>query len=68
VTIPEGYTMFDIAKAMEDAGLGSSQDFMKIFRSRTDLISDLAPEAKSLEGYLFRTRISSPAPRVSKRW
>jgi len=53
VTIPEGYTMFDIAKAMEDAGLGSSQDFMKIFRSRTDLISDLAPEAKSLEGYLF---------------
>ena len=27
VTIPEGYTMFDIAKAMEDAGLGSAQDF-----------------------------------------
>ena len=53
VTIPEGYTMFDIAKAMEDAGLGSSQDFLKIAQTRTDLISDLAPEAKSLEGYLF---------------
>ena len=53
VTIPEGYTMFDIAKAMEDAGLGSAQDFLKIAKTRTDLISDLAPEAKSLEGYLF---------------
>ena len=53
VTIPEGYNMFDIAKAMEDAGLGSAQDFLKIAETRTDLISDLAPEAKSLEGYLF---------------
>jgi len=53
VTIPEGYTMFDIAKAMEDAGLGSTQDFLKIAKTRTDLISDLAPEARSLEGYLF---------------
>lgn len=53
VTIPEGYTMFDIAKAMEDAGLGSASEFIKIAQTRTDLISDLAPEAKSLEGYLF---------------
>jgi UPF0755 protein len=53
VTIPEGYTMFDIARAMEDAGLGSSQEFVKVAQTRTDLIADLAPEAKSLEGYLF---------------
>jgi UPF0755 protein len=53
VTIPEGYTMFDIAKALEEAGLGSSQDFLKITQTRTDLIADFAPEAKSLEGYLF---------------
>jgi UPF0755 protein len=53
VTIPEGYTMFDIAKAMEDAGLGSAEEFLKIAKTRTDLINDLAPEAKSLEGYLF---------------
>src|SRR5258708_19830204 len=53
VTIPEGYTMFDIAKAMEEAGLGSAQDFLRIAQKRTDLISDMAPEAKSLEGYLF---------------
>jgi UPF0755 protein len=53
VTIPEGYTMFDIAKAMEDAGLGSAADFLHIAETRTQLISDLAPDAKSLEGYLF---------------
>jgi UPF0755 protein len=53
VTIPEGYTMFDIAKAMEDAGLGSAADFVKVAQTRTDLIADVAPEAKSLEGYLF---------------
>jgi UPF0755 protein len=53
VTIPEGYTMFDIAKAMEDAGLGSAQDFVHIAETQTQLIADLAPEAKSLEGYLF---------------
>ena len=53
VTIPEGYTMFDIAKAMEDAGLGPAADFLHIAKTQTGLISDLAPDAKSLEGYLF---------------
>ncbi len=53
VTIPEGYTMFDIAKAMEDAGLGSAADFVRVAETQTQLISDLAPDARSLEGYLF---------------
>jgi UPF0755 protein len=53
VVIPEGFTMFDIARAIEAAGLGSSQDFLKVAQSDTDLISDLAPGAQSLEGYLF---------------
>ena len=53
VTIPEGYMMFDIAKAMEDAGLGSAADFLLVAETQTPLISDLAPEATSLEGYLF---------------
>jgi UPF0755 protein len=53
VTIPEGYTVFDIAKAMEEAGLGSAADFVHVAQTQTQLISDLAPEAKSLEGYLF---------------
>jgi UPF0755 protein len=53
VTIPEGYTMFDIAKAMEDAGLGPAADFLHVAESQTRLISDLSPDARSLEGYLF---------------
>ncbi len=53
VVIPEGFTMFDIAQAVQDAGLGSSQDFLKAATSDTALIADLAPDAKSLEGYLF---------------
>ena len=53
VSIPEGYTMFDIAKAMEDAGLCSAADFLHLAETQTQLVSDIAPEAKSLEGYLF---------------
>jgi len=53
VVVPEGYTMFDIARAIEGAGLGSAADFLKVAQSDTALISDLAPGAHSLEGYLF---------------
>lgn len=53
VVIPEGFTIFDIAQAIQDAGLGSSQEFLAVAQSNTELISDLAPDAKSLEGYLF---------------
>jgi UPF0755 protein len=53
VVIPEGFNMFDIAQAIQNAGLGSSEDFLKVAMSDTALISDLAPEAKTLEGYLF---------------
>ena len=53
VVIPEGFNMFDIAKAIEDAGLGPAQDFLKVATTDTTLIADLAPDATSLEGYLF---------------
>jgi len=53
VVIPEGFTMFEIADAVAEAGLGRREEFLKIAQSETDLIQDLAPEAKSLEGYLF---------------
>lgn len=53
VVIPEGFNMFDIANAMEQAGLGPAADFVKVATSDTALISDLAPGATSLEGYLF---------------
>ena len=53
VVVPEGYTMFDIARAIEAAGLGPAADFLKVAQSDTALIADLAPGAPSLEGYLF---------------
>jgi len=53
VVIPEGYNMFDIAQAVQNAGLGSSEEFLKVATSDTALIADLAPDAKTLEGYLF---------------
>jgi UPF0755 protein len=53
VVIPEGFNIFDIAQAIQDAGLGSKQDFLKLATSDTALIADLAPDARSLEGYLF---------------
>ena len=53
VVVPEGFTMFDIARAIEAAGLGPAQDFLKVAQSDTGLIADIAPAAPSLEGYLF---------------
>ncbi len=53
VVIPEGYNIFDIANAMQAAGLGSRDDFLTVARSDLSLISDLDPQAPSLEGYLF---------------
>jgi UPF0755 protein len=53
VVVPEGFTMFDIARAIEAAGLGPAEEFLKVAQSDTALISDIAPTAPSLEGYLF---------------
>ncbi len=53
VTIPEGYNMFDVAAAVEAAGLGARQDFLRVARGELSLIADLDPLATSLEGYLF---------------
>src|ERR1700730_10514234 len=53
VVVPEGFTMFDMARAVEAAGLGPAENFLKVAQSDTALIADLAPSAPSLEGYLF---------------
>ena len=53
VVVPEGFTIFDIARAVEAAGLGPAEDFLKVAQSDTALIADIAPGAPSLEGYLF---------------
>jgi UPF0755 protein len=53
LTIPEGFNIFDIAQAVASAGLAPRDAFLQAERSQTDLISDLSPNAASLEGYLF---------------
>jgi UPF0755 protein len=53
VVIPEGYNIFDIAQAVEAAGLGSATAFLATAHRDTVLIGDWDPKAKSLEGYLF---------------
>jgi UPF0755 protein len=51
-TVPEGSNIFDIAKSIEAEGVMSSDDFLAAAEDPA-LIRDLAPRAKTLEGYLF---------------
>ncbi len=53
ITIPEGFNLFDIARAVEAAGLASSADFLAAARADTALIAEWSPKAESLEGYLY---------------
>ncbi len=53
VVVPEGFNLFDIANAVQTAGLGSSTAFLAAAHRDTRLIADLNPHAESLEGYLF---------------
>jgi UPF0755 protein len=53
VVIPEGFNIFDIAQALESSGLTTKDEFLAIARNERSLISDLDPQAPSLEGYLF---------------
>jgi UPF0755 protein len=52
VVVPEGFNIFDVADAVQAAGLGSREDFLKIAES-PEMVSDIDPKARSLEGYLF---------------
>ncbi len=53
LTVPEGYNIFDIAQAVQQADLASRSVFLAEEQKDTDLIHDLDPQAQSLEGYLF---------------
>ncbi|HXX20550.1 MAG TPA: endolytic transglycosylase MltG [Candidatus Acidoferrum sp.] len=52
VTVPEGWTMFDIAAEFGRQGICSREDFLAAARDAS-LVWDLAPQAKSVEGFLF---------------
>jgi UPF0755 protein len=53
VVVPEGFSLFEIAGAIEAAGLATREQFLRVASSETSLVSDLDPAAASLEGYLF---------------
>lgn len=53
VVVPEGYNIYDIAGVVEQAGLGPAADFIAVANHDVALLHDIAPQAKSLEGYLF---------------
>ncbi|MGI4854490.1 MAG: endolytic transglycosylase MltG [Janthinobacterium lividum] len=53
VTIPEGFNLYDIAAAVQSAGLGSATEFLQGGHRNTDLIATWSPAATSLEGYLY---------------
>jgi UPF0755 protein len=52
LTIPEGFNLFDIADAVAQTGVVSRQEFLRA-AAEGARISDLAPGAASLEGFLF---------------
>lgn len=52
VVVPEGWTMFDIAAELERQRLCSKAEFLSVTRSPS-LVRDIAPKARSLEGFLF---------------
>ncbi len=53
LVVPEGLNMYDIAAAVEQAGLGPASDFLIAAKNDLFLLRDIDPTAKSLEGYLF---------------
>jgi len=52
VTVPEGWSMFDIADELNRQGICTREDFLAAARN-PGAVSDIAPDAESLEGFLF---------------
>jgi UPF0755 protein len=52
LVIPEGYTTFQIAELVEQEGLTTRDDFLAAARN-SQLVRSFAPDAPSLEGFLF---------------
>jgi UPF0755 protein len=53
VVIPEGFNIFEVAQAIQQAGLGTADDFLAATRAEVGLARGFDPQATSLEGYLF---------------
>jgi UPF0755 protein len=51
-TVREGETMFDIARELQDGKFMTAEEFL-VAANNPEIIHDLAPQAKTLEGFLF---------------
>src|SRR5688572_20661560 len=65
LTIPEGFTRFDIAKRIVEkfgnrASSPITEQQVLLLMEDTSLIRDIAPEAKNLEGYMYPSTYSLP--------
>jgi UPF0755 protein len=72
LTIPEGFTRFDVAKRIVEkfgnppATAGGTDNTpiteqqVLLLMENTDLVRDIAPEAKNLEGYMYPSTYSFP--------
>ncbi len=52
LTVPEGYSLAEIAGVMEKAGLGTAAEFLALARD-PELLESAGIDAPSLEGFLF---------------
>jgi UPF0755 protein len=66
VTIPEGLTLEQVARRLEEASFASAPELLTAFRDPTP-IADLDPEATDLEGYLFPDTYHFPRPSSAER-
>lgn len=63
LTIPEGFTRFDIAKRLAEkfpTNPPTDEKSILAMMDDTSLVRDLAPSAKNLEGYMFPTTYNFP--------
>lgn len=65
LVVPEGFTMFDIADLAASEGFLSREEFLAAARDPSP-IRDLAPEAPSLEGFLFPATYEFPRHMTGK--
>ena len=70
LTIPEGFTRFDIAKRIAEKFPQNppvDEKAILTLMDDTSLIKDFEPEAKNLEGYMFPTTYEFPNPTRNRR-
>lgn len=63
LTIPEGFTRFDIAKRIAEKfpqNPPTDEKAILLLMDDTSLIKDIAPDAKNLEGYMFPSTYEFP--------